>query len=146
MTLYSQIIRAIKYGALFITLTFITFLIFELGIKRRLHLVQYTMIGFAMSLFYLTLLSLAEHILFLPAYIVSAGIIVIMISFYVYAMMRKIKRAGLIAILLTGLYGMLYTMLSLEDFSLIVGTGLLLLVLAVLMYLTRNTGREGENT
>lgn len=146
VTLYSQIIRAIKYGALFITLTFITFLIFELGIKRRLHLVQYTMIGFAMSLFYLTLLSLAEHILFLPAYIVSAGIIVIMISFYVYAMMRKIKRAGLIAILLTGLYGMLYTMLSLEDFSLIVGTGLLLLVLAVLMYLTRNTGREGENT
>jgi len=142
VTLYSKITRAIKYGSLFIALTYITFLIFELGIKRRLHLVQYTMIGLAMSLFYLTLLSLAEHIMFLPAYVVSAGIIVVMISFYVYAMMRKVVRAGLIAVLLTGLYSILYTLLNLEDFSLLVGTGLLLAVLAVLMYLTRNTGRE----
>ena len=142
VTLYSKITRAIKYGSLFITLTYITFLIFELAIKRRLHLVQYTMIGLAMSLFYLTLLSLAEHILFLPAYIASAGIIVLMISFYVYAMMRNITRAGLIAGLLAGLYGILYTLLNLEDFSLLVGTILLLVVLAVLMYLTRNTGRK----
>ncbi len=144
VTLYSKITRAIKYGSLFIALTYITFLIFELGIKRRLHLVQYTMIGLAMSLFYLTLLSLAEHILFLPAYIVSASIIVVMISLYVYAMMRKVSRASLIAVLLAGLYSMLYTLLNLEDFSLLVGTGLLLVVLAVLMYLTRNTGRGGE--
>ena len=144
VTLYSKITRAIKYGSLFIALTYITFLIFELGIKRRLHLVQYTMIGLAMSLFYLTLLSLAEHILFLPAYIVSASIIVVMISLYVYAMMKKVSRATLIAVLLAGLYSMLYTLLNLEDFSLLVGTGLLLVVLGVLMYLTRNTGKNNE--
>jgi inner membrane protein len=142
VTLYSQITRAIKYGILFIALTYITFLIFELGIKRRLHPVQYTMIGLAMSLFYLTLLSLAEHIMFLPAYVTSAAIIVVMISLYVYAALHNIFRAGMIALLLTGLYGILYTLLNLEDFSLLVGTGLLLIVLAVLMYLTRNTGKQ----
>ena len=146
VSLYSKATRAIKYGTLFILLTYITFLIFEMGIQKRLHMVQYAIIGFALSLFYLSLLSMAEHLTFLPSYIISAAIIVTLISGYVFAMIRKVKGAGIIAGLLAGLYTILYILLSLEDYSLLAGTILLLIVLAVMMYLTRDIGITMEET
>ncbi len=97
VSLYSQITRAIKYGLLFFTLTYITFLIFEMGIGRRLHIVQYGVIGLALSMFYLTLLSMAEHAGFFNAYISAAGIIIIMISLYAYAAIRSLKRTIIVS-------------------------------------------------
>ncbi len=141
-SLYSKITRAIKYGSLFFILTYITFLLFELGIGKRLHIVQYGMIGLALSMFYLTLLSLAEQTGFFTAYLSAAGIIISMISLYAYAALRSIGRTGLIATLLSGLYFMLYSLLKLEDHALMGGTVLLLIVLAVMMFLTRNIGSE----
>jgi len=144
VSLYSQITRAIKYGVLFFTLTYITFLIFELGIGRRLHVVQYGMIGLALSMFYLTLLSMAEHAGFFTAYISAAAIIIIMITLYAFAAIRHVGRTGIISLLLIGLYTMLYSLLKLEDYALLAGTVLLLLILAVMMYLTRNIGKNGN--
>ena len=141
VSLYSQITRAIKYGVLFFVLTYITFLLFELGIGRRLHVVQYGMIGLALSMFYLTLLSMAEHAGFFNAYISTATIIIIMISLYAYAAIRNLGRTSIITFLLAGLYSMLYSMLNLEDYALLAGTALLLAILGVMMYLTRNIGR-----
>lgn len=144
VSLYSQITRAIKYGLLFFTLTYITFLLFELGIGRRLHIVQYGVIGLALSLFYLTLLSMAEHSGFLKAYISAASIIILMISLYAYAAIRKLRRTSIITILLFGLYSLLYSLLKLEDYALLAGTGLLLFILAVMMYLTRNISNSSK--
>jgi inner membrane protein len=142
VSLYSQITRAIKYGILFLLLTYITFLIFELGINHRLHIVQYGMIGLALSMFYLTLLSVAEHANFLKAYLTAATLIITMITLYAYAAIRHIGRTALIAILLVGLYSILYSLLNLEDYALLVGTILLLTILAVMMYFTRNIGNK----
>lgn len=142
MSLYSQITRAIKYGVLFFVLTYITFLLFELGIGRRLHIVQYGMIGMALSMFYLTLLSMAEHAGFFNAYVSAAAIIIVMISLYAYAAIRSLARTSIISLLLVGLYSMLYSMLNLEDYALLAGTALLLAILAVMMYLTRNIGKD----
>lgn len=141
VSLYSKITRAIKYGSLFFVLTYITFLIFEMGIGKRLHIVQYGMIGLALSMFYLTLLSMAEHTGFFIAYISAAVIIIVLISLYAYAAIRSLGRAGIIVILLSGLYFMLYSLLKLEDHALMGGTVLLLGVLAVMMYMTRNIGK-----
>lgn len=146
VSLYSQITRAIKYGLLFFTLTYITFLIFELGIGRRLHIVQYGVIGLALSMFYLTLLSMAEHYGFFNAYISAASIIIVMISAYAYAAIRSLSRTSIISVLLLGLYSLLYSLLKLEDNALMAGTGLLLFILGVLMFLTRNIGNKLENT
>ena len=140
VSLYSKIIRAIKYGIMFLALTYITLLLFEMGIKRRLHLVQYGIIGLALSTFYLILLSVSEQIGFLNAYALATGVIVCMISLYVFAAVKSVSRAGLIALILTSLYGLLFAMLHLEDYALLVGTGLLIVVLAMLMYYTRNVG------
>jgi inner membrane protein len=142
VSLYSQITRAIKYGVLFFVLTYITFLIFELGIGRRLHIVQYGVIGLALSMFYLTLLSMAEHAGFFKAYIFAASIIILMISLYAMAAIRNLFKTAIVTVLLAGLYAMLYSLLKLEDYALLAGTVLLLVILAVMMYLTRNIGRE----
>jgi len=146
VSLYSQITRAIKYGVLFFVLTYITFLLFELGIGRRLHVVQYGMIGLALSMFYLTLLSMAEHAGFFNAYVSAAAIIIIMISLYAFAAIRSFGRTFIITVLLAGLYSLLYSMLNLEDYALLAGTTLLLVVLAVMMYLTRNIGKVEAST
>ena len=144
VSLYSQITRAIKYGVLFLGLTYITFLIFELGINHRLHIVQYGIIGLALSMFYMTLLSVAEHADFFKAYLAAAALIITMITLHAYAAIRRLGRTVLIALLLTGLYSILYSLLKLEDYALLVGTILLLAILAVMMYLTRNIGKKTE--
>jgi inner membrane protein len=146
VSLYSQITRAIKYGVLFFVLTYITFLLFELGIGKRLHVVQYGMIGLALSMFYLTLLSMAEHAGFFNAYVSAAAIIIIMISLYAYAAIRSFGRTFIITALLAGLYSMLYSMLNLVDYALLAGTAMLLVVLAVMMYLTRNIGKVSSES
>ncbi len=144
--LYSLVTRAVKYGLLFIALTFMIFLIFEVTVQARLHVVQYGLIGLALTLFYLTLLSLAEHIDFLPAYLSASSIIILMITCYTAAALRSAVRATIIFVLLIGLYTLLYSLLQLEDYALLMGTGLLLAVVIVLMYVTRHmrSGTAGE--
>ena len=141
VSLYSQITRAIKYGVLFLVLTYVTFLLFEMGIGRRLHVIQYGVIGLAISMFYLTLLSLAEHAGFFKAYLSAAAIIIVMISLYVQSALKSIGRTSIITLLLIGLYSLLYSMLRLEDYALLAGVGLLLVVLGVMMYLTSNVAK-----
>lgn len=146
VSLYSQITRAIKYGVLFLVLTYVTFLLFEMGIGRRLHVIQYGVIGLAISMFYLTLLSLAEHTVFFKAYLTAAAIIITMISAYVQASLKNLSRTSIITLLLIGLYSLLYAMLRLEDYALLAGVGLLLIVLGVMMYLTSNTAKPVTNS
>ena len=142
--LYSKVSRAVKYGVLFIALTFLTFLVFELTIQARLHFVQYALIGLALSLFYLILLSLAEHIAFAGAYVTASAVTISLITAYAWAALRRPARAAIVFALLTALYVVLYSLLHLEDYALLMGTGLLVAVLAVLMYLTRNLRPESS--
>ena len=136
-SLYSQITRAVKYGALFIALTFIVFLAFEIGLKRRLHVLQYMVVGVALSLFYLILLALAEHIGFLYAYVAAASTTVLSITIYMGIILHNARRTVLLFLLLSGLYGLLYLLIQMEDYALVVGVGLLLLATVIMMFVTR---------
>ncbi len=142
VSLYSQVMRAVKYAVLFIFLTFITFLIFELSLALKMHYVQYGLIGAALCLFYLLLLSLAEHIAFLSAYIIASAVTIGLITAYTLSVLKKIGRSLLVMFMLTSLYTVLYSLLQLEDYALLVGTSLLLLVIALLMYVTRNISQR----
>ncbi|MEE9303831.1 MAG: cell envelope integrity protein CreD [Thiotrichaceae bacterium] len=137
VTLYSKISRSTKYGILLIALTYITFLIFELTVKAKPHFVQYVLVGLALSLFYLLLVSLAEHIRFLYAYLVASGVTILLITLYSMAILKKKLRAMWIGVLLIGLYAVLYTLLHLEDYALLAGSALLLVVISTLMFVTR---------
>ncbi|MCO4773222.1 MAG: cell envelope integrity protein CreD [Deltaproteobacteria bacterium] len=142
VALYDKVGRAVKYGLLFIFLTFLIFVLFELVSGVRLRFVQYGLVGLALCLFYLTLLALAEHTTFIKAYFAAALVAVGMVSAYTMAALRSVKRGGLVAILLAGLYAVLFAILRMEDYALLAGAALLLTATAALMYATRSLGSE----
>jgi inner membrane protein len=129
--------RAIKYGLIFIALTFVTVGLTELLTGRRVHPVQYLLVGLALSLFFLLLLSLSEHLPFLVAYLIAAGGAAAVLTQYAAAMLggwlRGLAFGGGIALL----YGALYVLLSREQTALVIGAVLLFAVLAAVMTLTR---------
>jgi len=134
---YRKTDRAIKYGLLFISLTFAVFFLFEVLKRLPVHPMQYTMVGFALALFYLLLLSLSEHIGFLRAYLTSACACVLLIGIYVSGVLRSLKRGAALSGLLIALYALLYGLLGAEDYALLIGSLLVFALLAVVMLLTR---------
>lgn len=129
--------RAMKYGFLFVLLTFTAFFLFELLKRWRIHPVQYGLVGVALALFFLLLLSLAEHIAFGWAYLTATVICVGLLTYYVAAVLGTMARAVGFAGLLGVVYAALFTLLRLEDYALLAGSIFLFLVLAVVMVLTR---------
>lgn len=135
---YTMVDRSTKYSILFICLTFLTFFMYEVLSGLRIHPVQYLLVGFALALFYLLLLSFAEIAGFLPAYITSALATTALITGYSFSVLRAKGRAFTITALLLSLYTYLYILLQLESFSLLFGSVLLFAVLASVMYITRD--------
>jgi len=129
--------RAIKYALLFIVLTFAGFFLFEVLKSLAVHPVQYALVGVALAFFYLLLLSLSEHIGFALAYLLSAGACVVLIGFYVCHVLRSVRHGLSFSAGLAALYGLLYGLLSAEDYALLMGSLLLFGLLGVFMVLTR---------
>jgi inner membrane protein len=75
---------------------------------------------------------------FTLAYIIASGGIIGLITAYSAAVLKSWKRAGYIGGLLTALYAVLYILLSLEAYSLLIGSLMLFAALAGVMYVTRN--------
>jgi inner membrane protein len=137
VALYDLVTRAVKYGLLFIGLTFLTLGLIELVTGARLSLVQFLLIGFALALFFLILVALAEHVGFAVAYLLASATVVALNTLYCAAILRRRGTAALVGGILAAIYGVLYTILKAEDFALLGGTALLLVALAVTMVLTR---------
>lgn len=134
---YSKTDRATKYGLLFVLLTFIGFFIFELTRQLPIHPIQYGLVGLALAMFFLLLLSLSEHFEFGWSYL-GAGIACIgLITFYLSAVLRSVPRALGFAAMLSTLYAALYGLLVSENNALVLGAGLLFVILAALMVVTR---------
>lgn len=135
--LYSQVDRATKYGFLFIGFTFLALLMFDVIAGVRVSAVEYLLMGAALVLFFVLLLAFAEVIGFTPAYVVASGAIAGLNTAYSSAVLGSWRRAAFIGGLLVGLYAVLYILLSLEAFSLLIGSLLLFAALAGVMYATR---------
>lgn len=135
---YLQSERSLKYGFLFVILAFGAFFLYELLKGLRIHPVQYSLVGFSLTLFFLLLVALAEHVVFALAYAVAAGSCTALLWFYVSYVLRSALRglgfAGLIALMFGALYGLLQS----EDYALLMGSLLLFGVLALTMILTRH--------
>ncbi|WP_310467409.1 cell envelope integrity protein CreD [Sphingomonas sp.] len=145
--LYSQVNRATKYGFLFIGFTFLALLMFDIIAGVRITPVEYLLMGAALVLFFVLLLAFAEVIGFTPAYILASAAIAGLNTAYSAAVLKSWRRAWLIGGLLVALYAVLYILLSLEAFSLLIGSLLLFAALAGVMYGTRRidwSARRGE--
>lgn len=135
--LYSQVDRSVKYGFLFIGFTFLAFLMFDLIAGAKVAVAEYLLTGAGLVLFFVLLLAFAEVVGFMWAYLVAASAITGLLTAYSAAVLRTWLRARFIGGLLVGLYATLYVLLNLEAYSLIIGSLLLFVALAVVMWVTR---------
>ena len=142
---YRGVERAIKYGAIFIVLVFAAFFLFEVLSTTRIHPFQYLLTGCALVLFYLALLALSEFISFSLAYLCGATASTLLISAYCAGVLQGRGRAVVMGIGLAAVYGFLFVILQLQDFSLLVGTAGLFVALALVMFLTRNVRWYGPS-
>jgi inner membrane protein len=144
--LYSKVDRSVKYGFLFIGFTFLAFFLFDVVGGARVAAVEYLLTGAGLVLFFVLLLAFAEVIGFTTAYLAASGAVIGLLTSYSAAVLKSWKRARFIGALLVGLYALLFVLLNLEAWSLMIGSVLLFVALAGVMYATRNVdwGRVGR--
>jgi inner membrane protein len=138
MNVYLQAERAVKYGFLFVLLTFASFFLVEILRRWPIHPISYTLIGLALAFFFLLLLSLAEHIDFRLAYGSASAACIALIGFYLAHVLGSRRLGWSFAAALTLIFALLYGLLSAEDNALVLGSLALFAGLAALMIGTRN--------
>ena len=144
---YRYVERSIKYGILFFVLVFTTFFLFEVTARQKIHPLQYLMVGAALCLFYLALLSASEFIGFTAAYAIATLAATGLITWYCSHFLGGGVRTLIIGGGLIGVYTFLYITLRQQDYALLMGTVALFVLLAVVMWVTRKVdwyARDGE--
>lgn len=134
---YSLSDRAVKYGLLFVGLTFLAVGMLEVLRQLRVHPIQYLLVGSAISMFFLLLLGLSEHWAFGVSYAVAASACVVLLTFYGHHLLRGWAAGLAFGAGLATLYGALYVLLQMEQTSLVLGSVLLFVILAGVMVVTR---------
>ena len=136
--IYVGVDRAVKYGFLFLVVTFAAFVLYEVLYQLKIHPMQYVLVGLALTVFFLLLLSFAEQIGFNLAYLIAASACVTLLANYMKAALHSRSRLWAFVAILSMLYGALFVILQLEDFALMAGTIFLFILLALAMWLTRH--------
>jgi inner membrane protein len=135
--IYQKSMRLAKYAVMVLFFTFASFFFSEVINRQKIHPIQYILIGIAILIFYTLVLSLSEHMGFNPAYILSAASVTLIISGYARAIVRDRRFALMITGVLAVLYGYLFIVLQLEEYSLLMGSIGLLVIIATVMFMTR---------
>jgi len=134
---YAQTLRSLKYAILVISLTFFAYFFTEVFQKRPVHPLQYILIGMALVVFYVLLLSISEYLQFRVAYLIASAATVLLLSWYTQSIFKRVKTVGIFALLMASLYLFIYVLIQMEDNALLFGSIGLFLLLAVAMYLSR---------
>jgi len=134
---YQKSMRTSKYGHLVILLSFISLFLVEISQKIKIHPFQYILIGAALIIYYSLLLSLSEQIGYSPAYFISCLATVSLLTLYSKTFLRPAKLVALFSVLLVVFYSFIFIIIIQQDFSLLIGSIGLFIVVGALMYLTR---------
>ncbi len=135
--IYQKSMRISKYAIMFIVFTFVAFFFSEIINRNRVHPIQYILIGLAVILFYVLLLSISEQLNFDLAYIISALAITSVITGYSQGILKNKNFTLTVFGILAVLYSYLYIVLQLEDYAQLMGSIGLFIVLTTVMYITR---------
>ena len=135
---YQKNMRTSKYAVLIIALTFLLFFFMEVINKKRIHPIQYLLVGFALCIFYALLLSISEQSSFGLAYIVSSVAVITLVLIYIQGVLKSKRLTLFMGGAMAMIYGFIFIILQLQDFALLVGSVGLFAVLAVIMYYTRH--------
>ena len=134
---YQKTMRSVKYAILCILLTFAAFFIIETVNKKSVHPFQYALIGVALILFYTLLLSFSEYTGFNIAYIIASIATVGLIAWFVKGILQSSKLTSILSVILVLMYSYVFTILQLQDYSLLLGSIGLFLTLAVIMHFSK---------
>ncbi len=134
---YTKTERSVKYAILFIGLTFALYFFIEILQKKKVHPLQYVLVGIALCIFYTLLLSISEYLNFNWAYLISSVAIIILISLYTSSAFKSWKIACIFGIVLSILYGFIFILIQLQDGALLFGSIGLFALLAAIMYYSR---------
>lgn len=134
---YQKSMRMSKYAVMTIALTFLAFFLVEILNGKSIHPFQYSLVGLALCLFYILLVSISEHSNFELAYLISSLAIVVMITLYMATAFKSLKLTVYLASTLCSMYGFMFVIMQLTDYALLIGSIGLFLILGATMYFTR---------
>jgi inner membrane protein len=143
---YQMSMRTSKYGALIILLTFIALFMVEITQKIRIHPFQYILIGAALTIYYTLLLSFSEHFGYSVSYLIASVATVLLISFYSSTFLKTRKLVLLFTLVLAVFYTFIFVIIQEQDFSLLIGSIGLFLIISMLMYFSRKISWYKENS
>lgn len=135
---YQKSERSIKYAMLFLSLTFLLFFFVEVFNKKKIHPFAYILVGLALVLFFVLLLSFSEYIGFNYAYILASVATIISITLYTKSLFKDSKFVKITFGLLVLLYSFMFTLLQLDGYALLIGSVMLFAVLSTIMYISRD--------
>lgn len=142
---YQLVSRSLKYAVLFIAIVFAAVFVLEALSGARVHVIQYLFVGLSQIVFYLLLLSFAEHVGFVTAYMIASVATVGLLTFYTGIVLKGFARGGVMLAVLCATYGLLYFLLKLQDFALLVGSIAVFVILAITMFTTLRLDWYGLN-
>ena len=142
---YDKTYRSTKYAILFIGLTFVAFFFIENRNNLNIHIVQYALVGFAICINFVLLLSISEYLGFDYAYFISAFATLILITLFINSFLKSWKFTIRITMILFLLYAFIYSVLQLKEHALLVGSIGLFIILAIIMYYSKNIEWNSKN-
>jgi len=134
---YQQNMRSAKYALMFIALTFVVFFFVEVLTKKKIHIIQYLLVGIALMLFYSLLLSISEQTGFALAYFIASFATIGLITAYTYSIFKNTMQTGILTVILCLLYTFLFVILQLEDIALLIGSIGMFIILGIIMFTSR---------
>lgn len=135
--IYLMTERCVKYGVLFLILPFLTFFLFEIFSKVKVHPFHYLFVGITACLFFLLLIALSEHFTFLTAFIAGVLAVCGLITYYSCYFLKSIKRGVVIFPVMVLAYFFMYMMINSQDYALLMGTLGIFTIVAGVMIATK---------
>ena len=136
-----RILEQPHVGGYLIQLTSIYNYLFDLykcsihrNMKWKISLLNYFLIGASLIIFYTLLLSFSEHMFFGIAYMIASLMTIILIVGYMCKMLHSKKIGIVIGAILSSFYISCYILLSLSTYALLLGSLILFIALAAMMY------------
>lgn len=143
---YQSTQRAVDYAILIIGASFLVFFLFEVLRKKKIHVIQYLLVGISLCIFYTLLLSFSEHLGFNTSYLIASLATIGLITAYSISVFKEKMPSFLMGLSLSCLYGYMYIMLQMEDYALLTGSIGMFVVMAVVMFLTRKINWYGNTS
>jgi inner membrane protein len=143
---YQKSTRTAKYGVMIILLAFTALFLVEITTKTRIHPFQYILIGAALIIYYTLLLSFSEQVGYNTAYAIASIATTILVTLYSTSFLKSKSVVLLFGLLMVSFYTFIFIIIQAQDFSLLIGSIGLFLIIGLLMYFSRNIKWYGSQS